>query len=245
VAKLRILFEDENLVVVDKPAGFYVHPPEGGANGESMRIPKSQNTLALLRDQLGHYVYPVHRLDRATSGVLIFAKNSETARRLSEDFSSRRLEKTYFAFVRGWVMEKLTIDEPLDGKEAITEVHPVKRVLFREAVGRHPEVRATFVQVRLKTGRFHQIRRHLKHQNHPLYGDTVHGDGKHNQWIRTKLPGSGLFLKCYQMGFQHPYREEWCTVTSQWTSDWHPFFDWIGVCGWMPKPGNHPLVSGT
>ena len=237
MSRLRILFQDEYYIVVDKPAGFYVHPPEGYGSGagESVRIPKSLNTLALLRDQLGHYVYTVHRLDRATSGVLIFAKTGEMARRLSPEFSERRLQKTYFAFVRGWIMEDLVIDNELDGKESITEVYPVKRVKFSEAVGCHPEVRATLVKIHIRTGRHHQIRRHLKRRNHPLYGDTVHGDGKHNQWMRKKVPTLGLFLKCYQITFLHPVTQSEITVTSQWNSDWHPFFEWIGVCAWTKK----------
>lgn len=233
MSKLKILYEDAYYVAVDKPAGFYVHPPED----VTCRIPKSQNTMALLRDQLQLYVYPVHRLDRATSGVLLFAKSSEAASLISKAFMEKRVEKKYFAFVRGFLKDKKTffINEPLDGKDALTEVSLVAEKKFSEALGKFDEIRTSLLHVKLHTGRTHQIRRHLKRFSHPLYGDTVHGDGKHNQWIKTKVKKSGLFLKSYQIKFIHPYLNQQTVITTSWGSMWHQLFDEIGVCAWEAK----------
>ena len=235
MAQLRLLYDDPHLVAVDKPAGFYVHPPEASSDGgPPMRIPKSQNTLALLRDQLGTYLYPVHRLDRATSGVLVFAKSSAAAGALAAAFADRRVHKTYFACVRGYLYEPILLEEPIDGKEARTRVWPIRRFSSPEPVGRHPEARATLVAVSPETGRTHQIRRHLKRAGHPLFGDTVHGDGRQNQWMRALVPGMGLCLKSYRLTFPHPVDGESVTVTAPWNGSWHRLFDRLGVCGYLP-----------
>jgi len=106
---LRILYQDDQLVAVDKPAGFHVHPPEDA----SIRISPNTNSLLLLKRQLGKYLYPVHRLDRATSGVLVFALNPDAANGLARLFRDREIRKTYFCVVRGWVPENGVIDHPL------------------------------------------------------------------------------------------------------------------------------------
>lgn len=229
----RLLYQDESLVAIDKPAGFHVHPPED----PSHRISKNTNCLALLRDQLGTYVYPVHRLDRATSGVLVFALNSEAARLLAEQFSEQRAQKTYVAVTRGWVDLEGTIDHPLASehdpairKESLTEFSRIATAELPLAVGRYSTARYSLVRVRPRTGRLHQIRRHFAFLSHPLIGDTVYGDGKHNQAFRGLLGGQALLLKSLQLEIAHPVTGEPLRIRSRWNHTWHQVFELFGAC---------------
>jgi tRNA pseudouridine65 synthase len=221
---LRILYQDEWIVAVDKPAGFHVHPPED----TRFSIPDHLNCLKILRDQLGRWLYPVHRLDRATSGVLLFALSSEAARELSEKLQQQGMRKTYYCVVRGWVQEKGRVEHPLDEKPSVTEYDPLSRMELPFAVGRYPSARYSLMEVNLLTGRMHQIRRHFAHLSHPLVGDTVYGDGKHNQAFRDRLGIRQLLLKAYALELEH--RGSRLRLVSRWTQPWHRIFDLFGAC---------------
>lgn len=253
----RILYRDSDYVAIDKPAGFHVHPPED----QSHRIARSLNCLALLRDQLGHYVYPVHRLDRATSGVLIYGLSSEAAGLLAERFRRQVVLKTYFCVVRGWVDEGL-ISQPLKADRATADRACVAPLLLSEtayrcvarvelplAVDRYPSSRYSLVRVVPKTGRRHQIRLHFKHESHPLIGDSVYGNGPHNQAFRAGLGISGLLLKAYSLRFEHPRTGMPIEITSRWTGTWHKVFDLFGVCpyefGLFPHLAERPKVCSS
>ncbi|MEO5970933.1 MAG: pseudouridine synthase, partial [Bdellovibrionia bacterium] len=164
---LRILYQDLSLVVVDKPAGFHVHPPEDMRH----KIPNGINCLHLLSRQINTYLYPVHRLDRATSGVLVFALKPEVATALSKLFSERTIEKTYFTVVRGWVEPGAsTINYPLKEfnnsgeavfRESVTHYEAIAWVELPTPVGKYSTARYSLVRVSPETGRMHQIRRHF------------------------------------------------------------------------------------
>lgn len=236
---LRILYQDPHLVVIEKPAGFHVHPPEDTTH----RIHRSFNCLYLLNKQLGAYLYPVHRLDRATSGVLIFALTSQTATQLNQLFQSREIQKTYYAVVRGWMNpEQGWINSPLYSKEGAEEKGKASLTHYQQVATleiptpdtfdnpQHPTCRYSLVRIEPKTGRMHQIRRHFSSESHPLIGDTVYGDGKHNRVFRNQLKTQTLFLKAYSLGFVHPVTQEPVHFKSSWNHDWHQVFDWFGVC---------------
>jgi len=231
--QLRILHQDEDIVVVDKPAGFQVHVSEDHPRATHV-------VMKTLRNQLGKWVYPVHRLDRATSGVLVLALNVESARELHRQFQSREVGKTYLAWVRGWTDDEGVVEsrltKRLDGGpelEAKTEYRTLFRYERAHALGRYASVRYSLVEITPTTGRLHQIRRHLRRENHPIVGDTVHGDGPHNRLWREWCPGSGLFLKAYQLRFRHPTTHQWMMFQSKWNRQWHQLFD---VCGFCPIP---------
>jgi tRNA pseudouridine65 synthase len=235
--QLRVLHQDDDLIVVDKPAGFHVHPPED----QRHRISKQQNTVYLLRKQTGRYVYPVHRLDRATSGVLLFAFSSEIAGELSAHLREKRIKKIYFAVVRGWVPDEGKIEHPLradknDGlfseirKEALTLFQSVARWETPFPVGRYSSSRYSLVKVEPVTGRMHQIRRHFAHISHPLIGDSVYGDGKHNRAFRDHLAIEQLMLKAYSLQFKHPRTSDLLCLRSRWEDSWHKLFDSAGQC---------------
>jgi tRNA pseudouridine65 synthase len=244
VSHLRILYASPEFVAVDKPYGIHVHPPED----ERFRISKATNGLALLRDQLGKYVYPVHRLDRSTSGVVLYALSSEAAAKLAGLFANREVRKTYFALVRGEARALGEIDSPLAeaGKNPLAARTRYERLGAQEfpwANTRFSTSRYSLLRVHPETGRFHQIRKHLRRENHPIVGDTVHGDGVHNRHWRAEIGRPYLFLKAYSLVFQSPFDGREISIASYWNSEWLRVFERIGICPWESVRPPHRLVN--
>jgi len=165
--------------------------------------------MSRLRDQLGCWVYPAHRLDRGTSGVLLFALDPEAAAKLAHAFERRCVRKSYLAVVRGFAPEAGTVDHPLrEGKTgpapAVTAFARLATAEISRAVGRYPTSRYSLVRAEPLTGRRHQIRRHLKHVSHPIVGDSIHGDGRHNSSVRQLTGVSRLLLHSRKLELVHP-----------------------------------------
>jgi len=216
--ELEILYQDEYLVVINKPTGLLVHKSMIDRN-------EIYFAMKMLRDQLdGKWVYPVHRLDKPTSGVLLFALDSHTAKLMSEQFASHTIQKTYLAIARGYVAESGTIEHPLKEKldkisdknsskfkepqEAVTDFRCLGQVELNAKVGIYDTVRYSLVELKPHTGRKHQLRRHMKHINHHLLGDTKYGRGEHNKFIREKYDMHRLLLHASELKIQHPYSHE-------------------------------------
>src|SRR5690606_13870420 len=179
--RIAVLYADDYLAVVDKPAGLAVH---------DSRLVRGESDFLVdrLRAQLGRRVFPAHRLDRATSGCLLLAFDSATAGALGEQLMSRSVGKDYLAVCRGWPEEAFTIDHPLDGGPGKPVKKPAQTTFERLATieldmpsSGFPTSRYALLRASPRTGRFRQIRRHLKHASHHLIGDTSHGDGRHNR----------------------------------------------------------------
>lgn len=199
---LSILHLDADLVAVDKPAGLLVHP--SGLDAHEQRT-----ALHLLRDQLGQWVWPLHRLDKGTSGVLLFARNADAARAWGVAFEQGLVRKHYLALVRGWPDEAGVIDQdlardperPSAGQARVSAVTHYRRLRCFEwpfgVEGRHATTRYALVEVAPLTGRRHQIRRHFKHIAHPLVGDTTHGKGAHNRAVAAWLGVQRLWLHAH------------------------------------------------
>ena len=207
-----ILFEDEHLVAIDNPSGILVH---------RTRISEDKRfVLQLLRDQLRQRLFPVHRLDRGTSGVLILGKTREAASLLSEQFRDKAVEKKYLAIIRGYVEEESTIDYPIangpskPAQEAVTHYTRLSQSEICYPVGRYATARYSLVEARPVTGRRHQIRRHFAHIRHPVIGDKKHGDCKHNKFLREEWGISRLLLHARVLAFEHPRREERVEITA-------------------------------
>lgn len=215
--ELEILYKDEYLVCINKPSGLLVH--------KSM-IDRHEIYFAMkmLRDQLdGVWVYPIHRLDKPTSGVLLFALDSHTAKLMSEQFAAHSIKKTYIAVVRGYAPESGVIEHGLQEKfdkisdkdarrdkeaqEAITHYKCLAQVEIDASVGRYEKTRYSLVQLNPKTGRKHQLRRHLKHINHHILGDTKYGRGEHNKFVRQEYDMYRLLLHSSALEVLHPYTE--------------------------------------
>jgi tRNA pseudouridine65 synthase len=201
---LEIIYQDEHFVAINKPNGLLVH---------RTRIAEEVKTFALqlLRDQLGQRVYPLHRLDRPTSGILLFGLHKEAAQLLMPAFESREVEKTYLAIVRGYAPEQDTINYPLkeekykEPQEAITSYKRLAAIELPIHVNRYPTSRYSLVEVKPLTGRMHQIRKHFAHIRHYIVGDKKHGDWRHNQMFRETLSSPCMKLHAWKLSFTHPY----------------------------------------
>ncbi len=214
--KLEILYKDEYLVAINKPSGLLVHK----SMIDSHEI---YFAMKMLRDQLGMWVYPIHRLDKPTSGVLLFALDTQTARLMSEQFKTHTMQKKYIAIVRGWVDEVGFIDYALSVKndkiadknakekepqEAKTAYKRVAKVELPHAIGRYEKTRYSLVELEPKTGRKHQLRRHMKHISHHILGDTKYGRGEHNKFVRKHYDCHRLMLHAISLEISHPYTKE-------------------------------------
>ena len=207
---LEILYLDDYLAIVNKPAGWLVHrtPLDKG---------ESRFVLQALRDQIGRPVWPLHRLDKGTSGVLVFALSAEVACTMGQAFESGEgLRKTYRAIVRGWPEDELFIDHPLkrmpddmrsqreEIQSAQTQLHTLRRGELPIPQGTFPNLRWAEVQLQPLTGRRHQLRRHMKHIAHPILGDATHGKGPLNRAVAAHLGLGRLWLHALSLQWIHP-----------------------------------------
>ena len=210
---LEIIYQDEHLVVINKPSGLLVHKSP---------IDKRETRFALqeVRDQIGKYLYPVHRLDKPTSGVLVFALSSEVAKLLSAQFREHTIQKEYMAVVRGYTKKEELIDYNLkvlldkkadkdrnrykEPQLAITHYETLATVELPYPVSRYPVARYSLVKLQPKTGRKHQLRRHMKHLLHPIVGDTKYGRNEHNNLFREKFDCHRLLLHANRLSLTHP-----------------------------------------
>ncbi len=223
---MRILYQDDYLVAVDKPPGLLVHRT-GLDAGETLFA------LQLLRDQLGRPVWPAHRLDKGTSGVLLFALDAGTARLLGPAFEAPdQVRKTYQAVVRGWPPESGLIDYPLkrmedDARAARMEVQDARtcyRTLARYDLplpqGDFPTTRCALVELQPLSGRRHQLRRHLKHIAHPIIGDATHGKGPLNRALAALLGAQRLWLHALRLELAHPVHGTALSLEAPPGPDW-------------------------
>ncbi len=204
-APLPVLYEDAWLAVVDKPAGLMVHDSVLAAGETDFAADR-------LRAQFGRPIHLVHRLDRATSGCLLLAFDRDSASALGKAVMAQQLEKRYLAVCRGWPEEAFTVDHPLDGGPGKPQKKPATTRFRRLATGELDEPSPQFATSRYAllecmplTGRFRQIRRHLKHASHHLIGDTSHGDGRHNRIFRMRGVHR-MLLHAAALGFPHPHQ---------------------------------------
>ncbi|MCK5903447.1 MAG: tRNA pseudouridine(65) synthase TruC [Cocleimonas sp.] len=235
---LDILYQDQYLVAINKPSGLLVH--------RSM-IDRHETAFAIqqTRDQIGQRVYPVHRLDKPTSGVLLFALNQSIAAQIAQQFSDKRVEKNYTAVVRGYTKASDCIDYALkeqhdkmtDAKAqknkaaqvAVTDYRRQATVELPFAVGRYTTARYSLLNLSPKTGRKHQLRRHLKHIFHPIVGDTSHGDGKHNHFFRQQFGCHRLLLHADNLALTHPVSNQTLFINAPLLDDFQKIINQLFV----------------
>jgi tRNA pseudouridine65 synthase len=189
---IELLFVDDHVVVANKPSGLLVH--RGWDDDDDV-------ALFRVRDAIGERVHPVHRLDRGTSGALLFARTRDAARALASAFEHQTIAKKYLALVRGVPPEQGTIDHPIPRSEDGPRVPALTRF---ERVARSSVDRCSLVLARPETGRLHQIRRHLRHLSHPLVGDVAYGSGAINRHYRATYDLHRLALHAESIAFDHP-----------------------------------------
>jgi tRNA pseudouridine65 synthase len=215
--ELPILHRDDWLIAVHKPSGLLVHRTDLDRH-------ETRFAVQMLRDQIGRRVWPVHRLDKGTSGVLLFALDADTARRVTAQFEAGAVAKRYLAVVRGWPAEAGEIDHPLApdsadqawlGRQATATAQPARTRFRRLAtvelphqVDHYPSSRYALVELEPLTGRRHQLRRHMKHIAHPILGDATHGKGRHNRLFQELFGCHRLLLAAITMRLTHPVSGE-------------------------------------
>lgn len=218
---LPIIYRDDYLVAINKPSGLLVHRSEIDRH-------ETRFALQLVRDQIGQLVFPVHRLDKPTAGVLVFALSAEIAKKMGEIFFQHDLEKKYIALARGHAPATATVDHPLTeeldkytdkkartdkpAQVALTEFKTLATIELPFSVDKYPSTRYSLVECKPKTGRKHQIRRHLKHISHPIIGDAKHGKGIHNRFFQERFDCGGLMLAATELYFAHPVTQNPVTL---------------------------------
>lgn len=204
--ELEIIYRDKDLVVINKPHGLLVHRSKIARDVQEF-------ALQILRDQIQQSVYPAHRLDRKTSGLLIFALNKETLKAMNKIFEENAIKKEYLALVRGWTPEEFTIDKALPKEngtlqEALTHFKTLECIEKPWEIGRFKTSRYALIKAFPVTGRMHQIRRHLNHFRHPIIGDRPHGCNKQNKFLKEKFDIGTMYLHALKIQFNHPVTGE-------------------------------------
>jgi tRNA pseudouridine65 synthase len=199
---LEIIFRDDHLVAINKPHGLLVHPSPIARDAEEF-------ALQLLRDQLGQKVFPAHRLDRKTAGVLLFSLSKDVDKLMQQQFQDNRVNKKYLAIVRGYTPAEEDIDYPLrkengNLQEAFTRYKTLARAELNVPLGNHPTSRYSLVEAKPETGRMHQLRKHFAHIYHPIIGDRTHGCNKQNKLFKEKWQLDSMLLHASELRFTHP-----------------------------------------
>lgn len=203
---LEIIYQDENLIAINKPHGLLVHQ-------SSIARDATEFALQLLRDQVGKHVSPVHRLDRKTGGILLFAFDKRSEISMHQQFMNAETDKKYLAILRGFTPDAMDIDYPLAKEngtmqDAFTAFRTLQRAEVAVAFGKHPTSRYSLVEATPKTGRMHQLRRHFSHVLHPIIGDRTHGCNKQNKFFKEQWDMTTMLLHASELAFTHPITRE-------------------------------------
>lgn len=210
---LEIIYQDQYMVAINKPHGLLVHRSSIAADAQEF-------ALQMVRDQIGKTVYPVHRLDRKTSGILVFALNSRVAAKLQAIFEDPETQKTYTAIVRGFFSDSIELDHPLTNdrgkvQNAVTHFECLKQSELTIPFGKHATSRYSLIEAYPKTGRMHQIRKHLNHLRHPIIGDRPHGCNKQNRLFKERWNMTTMLLHAQELALTHPVTNEAITLKAR------------------------------
>jgi tRNA pseudouridine65 synthase len=244
---LEIIYQDEWLVAVNKPSGWLVHR-------SWLDRHETVFVMQTVRDQIGKHVFTVHRLDRPTSGVLLMALSSEVAHLLSQQFENHQIQKRYHAVTRGWLEDEAVLDYPLveeldkiadkkatqnkEPQPAVTHYRGMATVEMPVPVGRYPTARYSLVELEPKTGRKHQLRRHMSHLRHPMIGDSKHGDLRQNRGAAEHFGCERLMLHASQLSLNHPVTGEPLCIRASLDDTWMQMmsqFGWRGLLSDIEK----------
>ncbi len=224
-----ILYEDESIVAINKPPGIMVHPTKITED--------DQFILPLLVAQLQQEVFAIHRIDRGTSGVLLFGKNKTTVRALSKQFQEREVDKMYVAITRGFAPVSETIDYPiarephLPKRKAVTHIKTIHTHELPVPIGPYQTARYSIVKAFPQTGRRHQIRRHLTHLRYPVIGDKRYGDNKHTRYWREELGIDRMLLHAKELAFMHPANQQLIRLEAPFGETFQKAFELLNFKG--------------
>ena len=224
---LEIIYRDEHLIAINKPHDLLVHRSSIAADVEEF-------AMQILRDQIGAKVYPAHRIDRKTGGVLLFALDKDTEKAMQQQFMNNQVHKKYLAVIRGHTPDSGEIDYPLRKEngtlqDAFTAYRTLQRAELQVPLGKHETSRYSLVEAEPTTGRMHQLRKHFAHIFHPIIGDRTHGCNKQNKLFKEKWEMTTMLLHASQLSFTHPVTNEPVIINAELQPK---FLDVIKVMGW-------------
>lgn len=223
--ELQIIYEDDYIICVGKPNNVVVHHAYHSRN-----VADEASLLQLLDEKFNAKFYPIHRLDRKTSGIILLAKETKYVAKFQELFTNNTIQKTYFGVVRGFAPKTKIIDSPVKGrdanvhKEAETHLENSNEVTLNIPVKPYDSSRYSLVKLTPKTGRLHQLRIHMNKISHPLIGDPKYGDKNHNSMFEQNFGWSNLFLHAHNLEFTHPYTKETLQLTADFPTNWKQLF---------------------
>lgn len=251
---MRVLYQDDWFLAVDKPAGLLVHPSW---------LDRSATDFAQRRaeDLVGQKLHTLHRLDRPTSGVLLFGRTPEIARMMQQRFQERSINKEYLCIARGWTKNEGQFDQPLkeeldkiadkfadpnkDAQPALTHFTKLAHTEIGVPVGRYPKARYSLMLARPETGRKHQIRKHFRKASHHLIGDTKYGDGRHNRMFAQQFKWKDLCLRAYSLSFDHPITGNRLRIHAGLTEQWSELLPNLGWQVWQPLLQSDRLLPSS
>jgi len=224
---LDILFHDEHLVAINKPHGLLVHR-------SSIANDVTEFALQILRDQLSQKVFPAHRLDRKTGGVLLFALSKEVEKLMQMQFQENQVDKKYLAILRGHTPDEEEINYPLRKEngtlqEAFTRYKTLARAELDVPFGNHATSRYSLVEANPETGRMHQLRKHFAHIFHPIIGDRTHGCNKQNRLFKERWEMETMLLHASQISFTHPVTQQHIQIAAPLRDE---FLYAMNIMGW-------------
>lgn len=225
---LEIIYQDEHLIAINKPHGLLVHR-------SSIAQDADETALQLLRDQIGMTVYPAHRLDRKTGGILLFSLDKATDQKTQQMFQDKKMDKRYLALLRGFCPEEGTIDYPLTKantnktQEAITHYRRLAIAEIDVPQGKFNTSRYSLVEANPITGRTHQLRRHFAHIMHPIIGDRPHGCNKQNKMWKEKFAMETMLLHASALYFTHPWTNQSIAIKADLQSEFKRSLDILGI----------------
>ena len=223
---LDIIFEDQFVICVNKPNNMLVHHAYHSRN-----VADETSLLQLIQAEKGIKVYPIHRLDRKTSGIILLAKETIHVSKFQELFTNNEIEKTYYGVVRGFSPESKTIDSPVKGrdasihKDALTYLKTLEQIVLEIPVKPYDSSRYSLVELKPKTGRMHQLRVHTSKISHPLIGDIKYGDKNHDLMFEENFGWKNMFLHAGHLKFKHPFSEEVLILKANFPKDWISLFE--------------------
>ncbi len=221
---IEIVFEDDHILAVNKPNNLIVHQSKFGGRIDEFSL------CQLLNNGLKEPVYPIHRLDRKTSGVLLFSKRKELIPSLQQQFEAQTIKKTYLALVRGYVLESGIVDSPIkpedktEYKPALSHYFPISSIEVDIPVKPYKKSRYTLIELEPKTGRTHQLRKHMNKISHPIIGDPKYGNRHHNHMFIERLNISNLFLHARSLQFKHPVSNQNMSIEADLPEFWSTLF---------------------
>lgn len=223
---LTVIYEDDFVLCVSKPNDMVVHHAYHSRN-----VIDEDSLLQVLNKQFGKKFYPIHRLDRRTSGIILLAKETKYVSKFQELFTRNEIQKIYYGIVRGYTPDNKIINSPVKGrdskvyKDAETHLQTANQITLDIPVTPYPTSRYSLVKLTPKTGRLHQLRIHMNKISYPLIGDGKYGDKNHNKMFERHFGVTNLFLHAYSLVFKHPFLEKDLVLTATLNNSWNKIFE--------------------